>query len=159
MADFQPIETQEDFDNAIKDRLNRQAEKHKAELAKYADYDDLKSKVADFETKSKDSVSKLEALTKEIEGYKSQIAEKDKAIKGYETTAIKTKIAAEIGLSNDAVSFISGDTEDDIRTSAEALKKVVGVRMDSPLASTVAAGKASPNSDAALRELARNLTK
>lgn len=158
MGEFTPIETQEAFDAAIKDRLNRQSEKHKAELAKYADYDDLKSKVADYEAKSTESVSQLEALNKDIESYKSQIAEKDKVIKGYETTALKTKIAAEIGLSNDAVSFISGDTEDDIRTSAEALKKVVGVRVDSPLASSVNAGKSSPNSISALKELARNLT-
>ena len=41
MSEFKPITTQEDFDNAIKERLSR-------EKSKYIDYDQLKSRVAEL---------------------------------------------------------------------------------------------------------------
>ena len=47
MAEFTPINTQEEFDAAIGARLKRERD---TITAKYADYDDLKGKVASLET-------------------------------------------------------------------------------------------------------------
>ena len=44
MSDFKIIETQEELDAVIKARLSREREK-------YADYEDLKKQLADFEAK------------------------------------------------------------------------------------------------------------
>ena len=43
--EFKPIETQEAFDTAIKERIERAK---KEEAKKYADYDDVKAKLKEF---------------------------------------------------------------------------------------------------------------
>ena len=68
MSEFTPITTQEEFDAALKDRLTRDREAQAKKTAeKYADYEDLKNKTAEYE--------------KQIAGFKEQLKgaeEKDK---------------------------------------------------------------------------------
>ena len=44
----------------------------------------------------------------------------------YEADSVKTRIARECGLSVELANRLSGDTEEDIKQDAEALKAVVG---------------------------------
>ena len=44
----------------------------------------------------------------------------------YEADSVKTRIARECGLSVELANRLSGDTEEDIKKDAEALKSVVG---------------------------------
>lgn len=162
MGEFNPITTQEDFDAAIKGRLDRQTskhqaeissltEQHKAELEKYADYDDLKKAV---ENHAK-SAEELKSLKEAEKSYKAQIAEKDAKIKEYEVKDLRARIASELNMPTSAVDFIKGDTEEAVRESAEALKKMMGTRSGYPLAS--ATPGASSGISAALHSLARNI--
>ena len=144
MADEVKTFTQEELNEKIKERLERAEKKHADEIAKkeaeieklnkdftelknsYASYDDDKAKTA-----------------QEIEDLKSKI-------KGYETASAKRKIADEIGLDAKALEFITGDTEDEMKASAEKLKALTGTTVP-PLASTE---RESVNKvDAAFKEL------
>ena len=142
MAEFTPITTQEEFDAAIKDRLTRDREAQAKKAAeKYADYDDLKAKTADYE---KQIASYAEQL-KGIEEKDKKIAELEGSVKKYETSALKARIAHETGLDYSLAARLSGDTEDEIRADAKSLSDTIG-KMKSPAApvkSTEPAGAGS----------------
>ena len=79
MAEFTPITTQEEFDNAIKERLTRDREAQAKKVAeKYADYEDLKSKTAEYE-------KQIAGFTEQLKG----VEEKDKKIEFRKVIASK----------------------------------------------------------------------
>ena len=154
MADFTVIETQEQFDAAIKDRLGREKAKFAEQLS---GYDETKAKLSDAEKQIADLTEALTAANEKVSGFNEQIAERDKKIADYATRAAKTQIAHEMGLSFDAIDFLKGETEDDIRKSAESLKNLVGVQKVAPLASNDGANL-DPK-EAALRGMLQDLTR
>ena len=153
MAEFTVIETQEQFDAAIKDRLNRERAKFTEQLA---GYDETKSQLESTTKQVADLTEALTAANEKIAGFDEQIKAKDSEIANYATRAAKTQIAHEMGLSFDAIEFLKGDNEDEIRKSAESLKNLVGVKQVAPLASSDNANL-DPQ-EAALRGMLQNLT-
>lgn len=108
--DFKPIETQEALDAIISERLKRDREK---QAEKFADYDDLKGKIAGYESQIGELNKQIEAfgeVTKENEALK---AEKQK----YETDSVKTRLTLEAGLPYGSTKYITGNTEEEIKAS------------------------------------------
>lgn len=137
--EFNPITSQEALDAVIKDRLNRQSEKHSKELAEvkaqYADYDELKSAKDGYEAQLNELTTKLNEANGRLEGVDSQIAEKDKALREVQTELMKEKAVRAYNLSDDAVEFLKGETEEEIIESAIKLSKLSPKKMVAPLAS------------------------
>lgn len=156
MADFEAITSQEALDAVIKDRINRLNEKHAKEISeKYGDYDDLKTKVTDFETKISELSSALDEANIKISGHSKELAERDTKIKAFEIESLKGRIADDLGLSHSAIGFLKGEDETTIRESAESLKSLMGSK-------TAPSANAEPvldaNSDrAAYRSMLANL--
>ena len=130
MSDFKVIETQEQLEEVLKDRLKRERDTVKKEYEGYLSPKDVEEKykgylsAEDVEKKYKDY------LTPE------KTAELNAKIKGYETDSVKTRIAHEHGLSYEAISFLKGEDEESIKKSAVALKALMGDGATAPLAST-----------------------
>lgn len=122
MAEFTPIESQEEFDNRISERLNRQKE---ALTKQFADYDDLKKKVSDYETQIGSLTKDAEEKAKAYAETDARIAEYEAKIKGYESASLKTRVAHEIGLPYELASRLTGDSEEDVRKDAEKLAQLV----------------------------------
>ena len=121
MAEFKPITTQEEFDEAIKARLDRQ---EKTIAARYSDYDKLKEAAAKqdeeqrrWRQQAQEDADKIKTLTAELETAKA-------SVKAHEVRVLKNTIAAEIGLPAGLTDRITGNTEEEIRKDAEALKAV-----------------------------------
>lgn len=156
MSEFKVIETQEQFDAAISERINRE----KATLAKkyegYISPDDMNAKLTESQTKIDDLTGQLTAANEKITNHTTEIAERDAKIKQYEAAQTKAKIAHEAGLSYEAIDFLKGENEEEIKKSAETLKGLIGTKKVPPLANTEDEKGAK---DAALRETVRNLTK
>lgn len=132
MSEFTPITTQEEFDLAIKDRINRVNAKNtdlKAEL------DAIKGEKEECDKKIAEMVAKNDEMSKQIKDFGKQIAEKDTAISGYVTNELKSRIAHEMGLDFDAIKFLQGTDEESIKESAESLKGLVGKHSAPPMAS------------------------
>ncbi len=130
MSEFKVIETQEQFDAALSDRLKRERETVKKEYAEYLSPEDEAKKYAGY-------LSPNEVKDK----YKDHLSPEEAAIlnakiKGYETDSAKTRIAHEVGLSYEAIGFLRGEDEESIRKSAESLKGLIGATNVAPLAST-----------------------
>lgn len=156
--EFTPITTQAEFDAAIRERINRQNEKHKNELneirEKYADYDALKEASSGYQIQIDDLTAKLQEANEKVVGYDSQIAQMNSQIDVYKLDIAKHKVASEFALSNDAIDFLSGTSEDELRTNAEKLSKLTASCV-APLAGNNPVGTNSK--DAALKELATQL--
>jgi uncharacterized coiled-coil DUF342 family protein len=121
MSDFKPIETQEALDEIIKSRLERAKESVRKE---YADYDDLKTKASNYDTKVGEYEAKIKELSdsiatsnKELGDYKAKFAQ-------YETDSAKRKIAAEYKLPEQMAARLNGADEDAWRKDAESLAKL-----------------------------------
>ena len=133
MSDFKVIETQEQLDAIIGERLKRERETIKKEYEGFLSPEDAAKKYEGY-------LSPEDVKTK-YSGYLSpeDAAKKDARIKQYETDSVKTRVANEMGLSYDAVAFLKGEDEDAIKKSAESLKALVGTTQTAPLASTESA--------------------
>ena len=123
MAGFEAITTQEQLDAVIKDRLERE---RKTLTEKYSDYDDLKEKVSDYEKQIGDLNKSIKDNEKKYADYDQQLSALQTKVKGYESDSVKTRIAQEFGLDASLANRLTGETEEDIRKDAEALKSIVG---------------------------------
>lgn len=128
--EFTPITSQEALDAVLKDRLNRQNEKHAREMseitAKYKDYDALKTQNSEYAQQITDLNSALEESKQKVAGYDSQIAEMDAKISAYEVSIMKSNIAATYGLAPELAQRLSGETEEELKADAEKLSAIVG---------------------------------
>lgn len=89
--------------------------------------DDMTSRMAEL-------TDALNSANEKLKENENLMAEKDKSIKAYELSSVKTQIAHETGLSWDAINFLQGDSEEAIRKSAESLKTLVGKHNVPPMA-------------------------
>lgn len=123
MAEFKPIVTQEEFDNAIKSRLEQ---KERSVRSEYEDYDALKKQSqtwADektaFEKQIADSKTAYDDLNAKYSAATGKVAE-------LEAGALRTKVAIDAGLPMNLCSYLKGSTEEEIKASAAELAKFAG---------------------------------
>lgn len=130
MSEFKVIETQEQLDAVLGDRLKRERETVKKEFEGYLSPEDAAKKYEGYLSPEAEKEKYKDYLSPE------EAAKKDAKIRGYESHSVKTRIAHEMGLSYDAVDFLKGEDEESIKKSAESLKALVGITNTAPLAST-----------------------
>lgn len=105
---FTPIETQEAFDAAIKDRIAR-------ERAKFADYDELRAKAEELDGIKEAQKSELDRANERIAELESAARDREEADR---LSALRSKVSGETGVPAD---LISGADEDSMRESAAAI--------------------------------------
>ena len=116
---FKPIESQEELNNIIKDRLKRERESTEKRFEGYISPEEHAKAIAEA-NKSFDDYKKAH------EGDEATIKDLTAKNKAYETASLKSRIAHEVGLSYEWIGRISGEDEKSIRADAESLKKLVG---------------------------------
>ncbi len=156
--EFKVIETQEQFDSAIKGRLEREKAKYESQISELTKK--LETQSGDFQKQISELTQALNTAKEEKTTFDNTLAEKDAKIKEYELHSVKTQIAHELGLSFEAVNFIQGSDEAEIRKNAEALKGLVNVKT-TPLANPEPSiqNTQKATEDAALRQMSRDLMK
>lgn len=116
---FKPIETQEELNAIIKERLKRERESTEKRFEGWVSPEDHAKAIEDA-NKAFDDYKKVH------ESDEQTIKDLTAKNKEYETATLKSRIAHEVGLSFEWISRISGDDEQSIRADAESLKKLVG---------------------------------
>lgn len=137
--DFEPITTQEELNRIIGDRVKRAKE---SAAEKYADYDSLKSRLAEYEAKINDLTASVEAHAEDAK----KLAEQQKTIDAYATAAVKSRIAHEVGLPYGMSERLTGGTEEEIKADALNLKKLME-SVNVPLASAESKSAGASNGD------------
>lgn len=110
--EFEPIETQEAFDAAIRERISRA---QRAEREKYADYEQLKAKAAEYDKAQEAEKGDLQKAREAIERLKKSAAERDEADKLRE---LRTKVSKATGV---PAELIGGSDEEAMTASAKAI--------------------------------------
>ena len=173
---FTAIETQEELDRIINERLSREretsAKKYEGFLSpddaakKYEGYlspDDIGKMKTEYEEKLTTMTKSLEEANGKVTQGAETIAAKDKdiadrdaKIKDYEMANLKARIAQEAGLPYGMSDRLRGESEDDIRKDAQSLMKMTGQIHVAPVGASepVATGKSVNGS---LVELSRGL--
>lgn len=111
---FKPIETQEELDNIIKDRLARQKEK-------FADYDQLQSRVLELEKENVTLKSASEASKTSAADFQKQISDLQGQVQAYENKELRMRVAVSHGLPIELAERLTGNDESTIAADAERL--------------------------------------
>jgi len=134
MADnFKVIETQEQLDAIIGERLSRERSKFEDKFKDYISPDQLADKTKELTDQIAGLTGQLNDADGKYKDYESKLAERDATIKKYETDSVKTRCLVAAGLSTDFIGRVQGETEEDIQKDVEALKGLVGNRQAPPL--------------------------
>lgn len=118
MPEFKIIETQEELDKIIQDRLTRQKESLEKQ---FSDYDQLKTRITELETENGALKTAAEETKGTLEGHEKEVAELNAKIAGYETASLRTKIALQNGLPFDLAERLVGTDEESLKADAERL--------------------------------------
>ena len=114
MSEFKTIETQEELDNIVKERIRREREK-------FGDYDELKKRVSELESENSALKSTVEDDKQTRAGLDAQITELQGQVSNYETASLRTRIALQNGLPYDLADRLQGADEEALRADAERL--------------------------------------
>lgn len=143
---FKPIETQEELDNIIKERLKRERESTQKRYEGWISPEEHQ-KALDASNQAFDDFKKAH------ESDEQTIADLTAKNKAYETASLKSRIAHEVGLSYEWIGRITGEDEKSIREDAESLKKLVGSGATPIPTKNTEAGEDVDSGKAALRKV------
>ena len=110
--------TQEELNQIIETRLARQKETIEAN---FADYDELKTKIAALEADN----TAYQATIEEAKSWEQEKADYEKQISSYKTTQLKQSIAIKAGLPLDLADRLSGDDEESLKADAERFSRFI----------------------------------
>ena len=119
MAEFTPINTQEELDRVIGARIQRERETVTKQLQ--AQIDERNAKITGYEQQ----IAELTKAAEERKGDAAKIAELETKVKTYETSSVKMRVAAETGLPYGMAERLAGETEAEIRKDAETLGRMI----------------------------------
>lgn len=149
MSEFKTIETQEQLDAIVGERIKRERKTIESRYEGYLSPTEVEEKYKGWMSPEEVEEKYKEYLSPE------EATKKDARIKNYETDSVKTRIALETGLPYKAVTYLQGEDEASIQKSAESLKSLMGSTGAAPLASTEPTGV--NDKDTAIRKMLKDL--
>ena len=153
--EFKVIETQEEFDKAIKERLARK-EKELAETYKeYLSPDKASSMKEEYEKKLAEANKRLDEVSEKLKSHDAIVSELTERATKAETSLMKSRIAHESGVPIELAERLVGSTEDELKKDAETLAAFMKPA-SAPPARTTETPKAN-TTDAAMMQLLQNL--
>lgn len=133
MSEFTPIETQEDFDKAIKSRL---AQKDRELAEKYKDYlspADAEALKANYGKQLEEANQKAKEAQDKLKTFDDTVSELTKRAESAETSLLKNKIAYEHKLPLELANRLIGTTEEELTKDAESLSGLLKPNTAPPL--------------------------
>lgn len=129
---FTSINTQEEFDAAIADRLSRDRAKYAKQFEQemkekgWKTTDEVASLTKDLTDKVAALTAQVQSQTETINGHKTETDALNSKIHEYETNSVKMAVALEMGIPYQMAGRLSGDTEEAIRADAKAMAALIG---------------------------------
>lgn len=149
MSDFKVIETQEQLDAIIADRVARAERKGEENASqKYADYEELKAKAEAVESLQKE-LDETKATIAELDDYKAKLHK-------YEIDSVKTKVAHEEHIPYEFAARLNGDDEEAIRADAKEVAKFIKMH-NAPLGGAEPVAHGGNDKETALRKMVQDM--
>lgn len=149
MAEFKTIETQEELERILGERLAREKEKNSKAIEGY------ENKIKAFEESVKAYEDKLAKSEATISSHQEEVAKLTAEISNLQLATIKHQIAHKNGLPYELAERLTGTDEESLTADALNLKKFVGAKTAPPLANPELPPE--NDKDAQFRDLARKL--
>lgn len=128
MSEFKIIETQEQLDSIIADRLARGRESVRKEYEGFISPEDFEEKTKELTQQIETAnatigelTEKNNSLTGDIESLNKDIADRDSKISKYEADSVKNRIANEYGIPFEFADRLAGSTPEEIKADAEKM--------------------------------------
>lgn len=148
--EFKVIETQEQLNEVIKGRLEREAKKHSEATAELQNnYDNVVKELEALKSTNQE-------LNEKYAGTDATIAELTAKVKNYEADSVKTRICKEVGIPSELKSRLRGESEEEIRKDAEELFKVLP-RNEAPRKSSEVYPSTENDERSALKDMLKSL--
>lgn len=145
MSEFKPITTQEEFENALRDRLEQKERSVTKKFEGYTSPEDLQKIKDDYDAQITTLNGQIETAktetAKQFEGYTSPTdlenikSGYENKIAKYETDSVKTRIAIDMGIPLELKDRLQGTTEAEIKEDAKLLASFAAKKHSVPLAS------------------------
>jgi len=113
MSEFKTIETQEELDAIIKERLSRADKTHEARIA------ELETRNKELEAENVAFKTTIEETSESSKNWEQEKADYQKQIDTYKTAQLKQSIALKAGLPLDLADRLTGDDEETLKADAE----------------------------------------
>ena len=159
MSEFTPIQTQEEFDKAIKGRLAQKDRELEEKYKEYLSPEKVSELKKDYEKKLADSTSLVKEAQEKLKTFDTTVSELTKRAEAAEKTILKTKIAYDHKLPMELANRLVGETEEELSKDAESLSKIVSTgQTPPPYTREVNRTGGSSSKDAAMLNLLTQLT-
>lgn len=150
--EFKIIETQEELDNVIKDRLARQKETIENQ---YQDYEEIKKRKEELETEVGSLNETIKTTNEKYANHDADLSDLNAKLKDYEMSNMKTKIALQYGIPYNLASRLVGEDEETLTKDAENLASLV--KQKEPIAPLKDIEPKVDEKDVAYKSLLENL--
>ena len=125
MSDFTPIETQEEFDKAIKSRLAQKDREMSEKYKAYLSPDEAKAMKADFEKQIEDANKLVKEANDKLSTFDKTVSELTQRAEKAETKVLKTQIANEKHLPIELADRLIGNTKEELEADADNLSGII----------------------------------
>lgn len=133
MADFKPIETQEDFDKMIQKRLEQKEREVSERFKDYLSPDEVKELKNGFEGKIKEVNEALKTERDKSIEHSKTVTELESRAKAAEQKYLKGKIAIQKGIPYELADRLIGETEEELLADAESVSSLLGHKSAPPM--------------------------
>ena len=125
MSEFTPINSQEELDQVIKSRLERERSTvSKQYEEKLADYGEIKKSLKQLTEEKASWESSANETAEKIKTLEGQLTEANTRVRSYELDSIRTSAALANGIPFELRNRIAGDTEEAIQADAKQLAEI-----------------------------------
>lgn len=131
--EFKVIESQEDFDKAIKKRLDQKDREMSEKYKSYLAPDDVETLKAGYEQKIKDISKALAEANEKIAGHDQIVSELTTRATTAESDLLKSRIAHESGVPFELAGRLVGKDEEELKADAEKFASYLSPKAAPPL--------------------------
>lgn len=151
MSDFTPIETQDQLNAVIGERISKAEQKYAQER------DDLKKQNDAYVKQLADLQEQLKKQDETMKGRQAEVDALTAKVQNFESSSLKTRIALEAGLPYKMAERLTGTTEEEVRADAEMMVKLMGAQTPAAPIGTNDPVITTDSKDAALKKFAAQL--
>lgn len=119
MSEFKTIETQEELDAIIKERLSRADKTYEARI------EELETRNKELEAENVAFKTTIEETSESSKNWEQEKADYQKQIDTYKTAQLKQSIALKAGLPLDLADRLTGDDEETLKADAERFSSFI----------------------------------